>query len=183
MSNKIPPAGTPSKTTGMPITRGLREAKDMRTLLSEIHLANHISRFRDINKARRRQAVIPDVGIFWLDLAARKVYAVKTTLPEADDLAGVKVNPTGHYENWSLVVRQNPKWTHCQYEDIPRGRVVYRNTPRQPRFVVYANPAADTARLRAAIATKFNLPHDYYEFDFTDEHYQIIAHVQKSQIQ
>lgn len=158
----------------MIITRRMREAKTGKALLVEIALANRIALYRDINmKHRRGRASTPCVGIFWLDVSAKKVYAVKTVLHKADDLAGVKVAPSGHYENWPLIEKRNPKWHGVEYEDVPRGRVVYENKQHRPRFVVYTNPIANTPAMKKAIADAFLLPDGHVCHDFSDEHYQI----------
>jgi hypothetical protein len=159
----------------MEITRRMRGQKNAHILLEEISMLNRVSAFRDINLKHRRRASVPEVGVFWIDVATAKVYADKTRLPDADDNGVAKMHPLGHYDVWKKIQAQNPKWRGMEYEDIPRGRVVYLKDPHHPKFVVFTNESVKTAKLKNAIAAEFNLPTGYYEFRFDDDHYQIVS--------
>ena len=72
---------------------------------------------------------------------------------------------------WSKAIRANPKWKGLEYEQIPRGRVVYRKDPKKPEFIVYM--AKRSVRFKNKVVRRFNLPAGYVRFDFSDEHYQM----------
>ncbi len=145
-----------------------------KTLLEEISMLNRVEQFKDINLARTKMASVPEVGVFWIDLETAKVYADKYRLPDADDVGTAKIGRRGHYDVWRSIQAQNPKWKGKEYEDIPRGRVVYFKDPKNPKFVIYTNPIVGKPKYVKAIATEFNLPYGYYEFDVTDEHYALL---------
>jgi len=150
--------------------RGQRNAK---ILMEEISMLNRVSSYQDINLKHRKVASVPDVGVFWVDTATAKVYADKTRLPDADDNGIVKMHSLGHYDVWKRIQTQNPKWKGEQYEDIPRGRVIYFKDPHHPKFVVFTNKILDKAKFKNAIAAEFGLPTGHYEFDYTDDHYEL----------
>jgi hypothetical protein len=142
-----------------------------KVLLEEISLLNRIAKFKDINLARTRVASVPEVGVFWVDTATGKVYADKSPLNDADDVGTAKIHTRGHYDVWRQVQVKNPKWKGSEYEDVPRGRVVYFKDPQNPKFIVYTNKILGKSKFMKAIAAEFNLPYGYYDFDFTDDHY------------
>jgi hypothetical protein len=144
-----------------------------RVLLEEISLLNRVAQFKDINKDKMKRASVPEVGVFWVDVATGKVYADKSRLPDADDTGNAKIHTRGHYDVWRSVQVKNPKWKGKEYEDIPRGRVVYFKDPNNPKFVVYTNEILGKPKFEKAIAAEFNLPYGYYEFDFSDDHYAL----------
>jgi hypothetical protein len=155
-------------------SRRMRDAQSAKVLLEEVHIANMVDKYTEINLRNRKVAAVPEVGIFWVDIQAKKVYAEKTRLPDADDMGGFKIHLRGHYEAWGAISKQNPKWRGVEYEDIPRGRVIYVKDPHNPKFIVYTNKQVKgKTALQNAIASEFNLPSGHYEFDFTDEHYEI----------
>lgn len=154
-------------------TRRMRNAETAKVLLEEVHLTNMVAKYQDINLKSRKVAAVPEVGIFWVDIPGKKIYADKTPLPDADDMGAFKIHTRGHYEVWDSVSRKNPKWRGMEYEDIPRGRVVYSKSPEGPKFIVFANKQANKTLFKNLIASEFNLPAGHYEFDFTDEHYEI----------
>ena len=71
----------------------------------------------------------------------------------------------------SKAVRAVPKWKGLEYEQIPRGRVVYRRDPKKPEFIVYMAKTSD--KFKNKVIRRFKLPAGYVRFDFTDEHYQL----------
>lgn len=137
-------------------------------------LADMIAQYKAINRRWRHRALVPQVGVFWMDLATATVYADKTSLARARDMGNIKIHPRGHYDVWHKIVKRHPVWRGREYEDIPRGRVVWFNELPVPRFMVYANRAGNTPRMKAALARAFNLPRGHYDFDWTDEHYELI---------
>jgi hypothetical protein len=145
---------------------------ELRKLCAEMYLRNQISRFRDINLTARGEAVTPYVGIFWMDLEQTKVYSDKTPLDEAEDYGKCRIHRQCHYDTWKNIVLLNPKWKGMEYEDIPRGRVVFERNVRKSRFWIYLCPACSRrSRIKKEIINEFKLPEGFYEFRYDDEHY------------
>jgi len=151
----------------------LTAKEEERILLREIHLRNMIAKFQDMNLAERKIAAIPEVGIFWVDLDTGKVYSESTSLRDAEGYGNFKIYDGSHYESWKKVVSQNPKWRGMEYEDIPRGRVVYKMDAKKPEFIVFMARELNDAKTKRAITSRFNLPSSQTRFDFTDEHYEL----------
>ena len=151
--------------------RALRQA-----MIEEVHLRNMIAKYRDINLAKRKVAAIPQVGIFWYDMATNKVYSAASTIRDAEGYGNILIYDGTHYENWNWIRMQNPKWKKVRdYEDIPRGRVVYEKDPKKPVFIVYAPRELNNSKAKRAIRSEFGLPSGHVKFDFTDEHYSLAA--------
>ena len=144
-----------------------------RAMLDEVHLRNMIARFKAENLSRRKVAAIPSVGIFWYDQDTGKVYSEMTSMRDAEGYNDFLIHEGAHYDAWRKVVSQNPKWKGTEYEDVPRGRVVYRKDPKKPEFIVFAARELNKARSKNAIMGEFSLPHSHTRFDFTDEHYEL----------
>lgn len=133
-------------------------------LLEEIALRNAIAKFRAASKT----AAIPELGIFWID-SAGTMYAEGVSLRDAEDYGDFKNFAGAHYDIWDKVVRAVPKWQGKEYEDIPRGRVVYSKDPKKPVFVVYL--PKQILKFKDKIISRFNLPVGHTKFDTTDLHY------------
>lgn len=154
-----------------------RMAIGQKELMEEISLHNRICQYQDINKKNRpRKASMPEVGVFWVDTATGKVYASKTILREALDTGPCKIHPHGHMDVWNQIAVKNPKWRGVQYEDIPRGRVVYIKDPHNPKFSVVMAKELKAAKFKSAVTNAFSLPAGHVEFDFTDPHYEIFEY-------
>ena len=143
-------------------------------MLEEVHLRNMIAKYKDMNKAQGRKASIPYVGVFWVDLKSAEVYADKSSLKDAVNYGDFKIHSANHYETWRAVRRQNPAWAEMEYEDVPRGRVVYVKDPHKPKFIVYTAKQCKKKNIMNAIVREFELPSGSYEFDFSDEHYELM---------
>ncbi len=151
-----------------------QDKSELRKLCVEIYLRNMISRFRDINLTTHAKANTPFVGIFWMDLQKSKVYSEKTLLGDAEDYGNFKVHRKSHYDAWGNTVLLNPKWKGMEYEDIPRGRVVFKRNLKKSRFLVYLCPSSKkSSRIKAEIIREFKLPKGFFAFRYDDEHYDL----------
>ena len=110
------------------------------------------------------------VGIFWVDINSVRVYAEKVSLGDAIKYGGFLIHPLGHYDLWEKIIIRNSKWVGIEYEDIPRGRVVYKIGDSKP-FQIYACPVCNNPGIKSAIIEEFNIPPNSCIFNFTDEHY------------
>lgn len=136
-----------------------------------------LQRYQALNQRQYGAALMPRVGIFWVDLATLSVPGDPVPLDQADAYGDLRIGPRGHYETWPTILPQYPHWRGQHYEDIPRGRVVWDGNLDRPRFLIYTAP--QLRRLpaaRTAICRTFPLPKGHWTFDFTDPHYQLPAH-------
>jgi len=77
-----------------------------------------------------------------------------------------------HYKVWDEVSLQNRDFYLYEYEDIPRGRVVY--DVKSEKYIVYSNRNIITSsKAKALIINGFDLETDDVLFNY-DEHYTII---------
>ena len=143
--------------------------KDRReiAMLEEIALRNAIAKFR---AASKKKGAIPEVGIFWIDDSGT-MFAEGVSLRDAEDYGGFKVYGGDHYNSWAKAVRAVPKWQGMEYEEVPRGRVVYKKDPKKPEFIVYLPKRI--AKHKGKVVDRFNLPAGHVRFDMSDEHYRM----------
>lgn len=140
--------------------------KNEREMLQEMALRNAIAMFR----ARSKTASIPEVGIFWID-SKGTMFSQSVSLRDAEDYGDFKVFGGSHYDIWKRAVLANPQWQGLEYEEIPRGRVVYEKDPKHPEFVVYM--PKQIVKFKGKVIGKFNLPAGHIRVDTTDEHYKM----------
>ena len=146
----------------------IREKK----MLEEVALKNAVIQFRHENLAKTKVASTPEVGLFWCDLSGN-LYSESVPLPQAEEYGEFKISDKAHFDNWDKAVRANPKWKGLEYEEIPRGRVVYKIDPKKPEFIVYLPKVL--LKFKSKILARFNLPVGHVRFDTSDEHYQMAA--------
>lgn len=127
---------------------------------------------------------VPHVGIFWLLRGAGRASVLicdATPLREAEPYGDCLGHPGGHFEVWEgwrrLGARGLAKLglpsciVNHEYEDFPRGRIVYQCDER--RFIVYADPRLHAPVHRAAISSRFGLDASTVHFAL-DAHYRRI---------
>jgi hypothetical protein len=140
--------------------------KEEKAMLEEMALRNAIARFR----AKSKTASIPHVGIFWIDDKG-VMFSESISLRDAEDYGEFKVFGGAHYDIWDKAVRANPKWQGLEYEEIPRGRVVYKKDPKKPEFIIYM--PKKIVKYKGKVIGKFDLPVGSVRVDTTDEHYKM----------
>ena len=144
----------------------MRDEREIK-LLEEIALRNAIAKFR---AASKKKAAIPELGIFWLDDSGT-MYAEGVSLRDSLDYGDFRIYGGDHYSSWPKAVRAVPKWEGKEYEEVPRGRVVYKKDPKKPVFVVYLPKRI--FKHKGKVVDRFNLPGGHVRFDMSDEHYRI----------
>ena len=77
----------------------------------------------------------PHVGIFWVVSGIPLVDS--TPIDKADDCVGFINHPRSHYEYWNTLQSQGLVPAHMEYEESPRGRVIFNSSAR--RFTLYAD--------------------------------------------
>jgi len=73
------------------------------------------------------------VGIFWL--MAGKMILETTILSKAEDYGAFKVHPADHYSVWEKLQRGGVVPADMEYEESPRGRVMYDTKTRRFRLL------------------------------------------------
>ena len=73
-----------------------------------------------------------------------------------------------HIDAWPSSQKQYPHLRSLEYEDVPRGRVLYAQDAR--RFRVLLDKVLMTNSIKAAILKKFLLPRQRTDFG-CDQHY------------
>ena len=111
----------------------------------------------------------PRVGIFWL-LDDGALLLDTTPLADAEPYSDCLTHPRSHILQWEIFLQQGCVAPDIEYEEPPRGRVVYR-APTE-RFVIYA----DTCILRRKylvrkIMTTMHLPKNKTDTS-PDQHYR-----------
>jgi hypothetical protein len=122
------------------------------------------------------------VGIFWgiSDSKGRCTLVIDaTSLDYAESYGEFLTHPRGHYEVWSdwqklgiasLRKRGLPEAiAFHEYEDLPRGRIVYRVEFRE--FIVYADRKLQAPSMVNLIVSRFELPIGQYVVR-SDPHYR-----------
>ena len=106
------------------------------------------------------------VGIFWVYLGELIALPVPY---EAGIDDGLFVNgPAGHAEAWERLQRQNPRLLLFEYDEIPRGRVLFDKA--KARYVVYLDRTLFNRTTQQAVLSAFALPEAQTVFR-TDLHY------------
>ena len=127
-----------------------------------------------IAKLHGKKASIPEVGFFWIDMTGL-MYAESVPVNSVKDYGGFKGLDASHYDVWNKAVRTNPKWKGLEYEDVPRGRVIWQagEGGKDNEFIVYV--PKQLLKFKNKVISRFNLPSGNTRFDTSDEHYQIAA--------
>ena len=137
-------------------------------MLAEVNYRNLIAMYKDDNEKETKVAAIPHVGIFWFDLDGPKIYSRKVSMRNAENFAGNKIGPDTHYETWRSVKRENSSWVDMDYDEVPRGRVVFEVSGRDSGFVIYLPKELNS--VKSLIRKHFDIPSGRVRFEH-DEHY------------
>ena len=140
-------------------------------MLAEVHLRNKIALYRDLNAKRYGVAATPEVGIFWMGRSGKALHKKSVSLREAGSYGEFKTYDGSHHLEWAAATCAFPQWQGMEYEDLPRGRVVYFTSPGENRFIVYIPRVL--RRHESKILTAFMLPPGHTQFDYANEHYRV----------
>lgn len=114
----------------------------------------------------------PRLGIFWIlsDLSM-------CAFPEA--LTGDRNGPIAqdserdHISTWPEVIRRHPAYRDREYEEIPRGRIVYH--AKSGQFIAYVcDHYVNNTAIRKSLIKAFSLRGEKIRWT-TDEHYNFPA--------
>jgi len=109
------------------------------------------------------------LGIFWL--YQNKIYLQSIAVDNVQPINGFIDSDFAHYKVWDEVSKQHKDFYLYEYEDIPRGRVVYDIGNTQ--YIVYANQdIINSKKEKALIIEAFELKNKKVVFKY-DEHYRL----------
>lgn len=110
------------------------------------------------------------IGVFWI--YDNKVFLETQKLEDIKSINGFKDSDLSHYQVWDKVKNQHHKFYLYEYEDIPRGRVVY--DIEENLFIIYCNENTLQEEVsKKLILEKFQLLNENSIFK-EDGHYKII---------
>ena len=113
----------------------------------------------------------PRVGIFWL--IDGKPLIDSTPLSQAEPYGDHLTHPRGHAEVWEQYQRVGTAPSDMEYEESPRGRVIYHTKTR--RFTFLADPCIlKDKSMVSTIMSAMNLPNKSTDKG-TDAHYRCSA--------
>ena len=120
---------------------------------------------------RKRKSIVEEsmVGIFWLVGPDRLIFDV-TRISEAQLYAHALTHPRGHLAHWTALQQSGMVLPEIEYEEYPRGRVVFYHT--ENKFRLFADPCilARPAIVRRILST-MHLPRKKTEV-LGDAHYR-----------
>lgn len=108
----------------------------------------------------------PQVGIFWVFRG--RVLAAPCPVAEGVEACDMVNGPHDHVDYWPVLQRQHPELADLEYEEVPRGRVVFSRADR--RFCVYLDKKLHRPAVESRLVRVFGLPRSRTSFS-TDPHY------------
>ena len=108
----------------------------------------------------------PRVGIFWIFKG--KLLKSETALDGGAEYGDVVHSQHDHIDYWPVLRGQNPELKQLEYEDVPRGRVMYFKQTK--KFRVLMDKVLHTPQNKQLLLKAFNLPKARTTFG-TDPHY------------
>jgi hypothetical protein len=81
-------------------------------------------------------------------------------------------SPFTHYLFWDALQRSRPDLRYIEYDQIERGRVLYRQKPQKVFEALLSKEAIKDNRLKQLILEKFKLPEENIKF-IPDLHYTV----------
>jgi hypothetical protein len=99
----------------------------------------------------------PQVGVFWL--VGGKLLIDSTPVSAAEPYGVHLTHPRSHLEVWTLLQRSGKVSSESEYEEFPRGRVIYGTKTR--RFTLLADKCIlKEGDLVKRITSDMSLPND-----------------------
>lgn len=110
----------------------------------------------------------PNVGIFWL--VGEKLIIDLTPISHAETYGDCLGHPTSHLDYWTELQRTGIISADSEYEDAPRGRIVFNS--RDGQYILYADKCIrEKSNVVRKILRDFCLPEDGTVLS-SDEHYR-----------
>jgi hypothetical protein len=125
---------------------------------------------KNVHHDDRCKATEPQVGILWL--VDGKLIVASTALSMAEDYGAFKVHPGDHCSVWEKLQRGGAVPVDVEYEECPRGRVMYDVKARRFSLLVDRCILRDK-RMVTTILTTMKLPRNDTDIG-TDSHYPML---------
>jgi hypothetical protein len=116
----------------------------------------------------RRRKKEARVGIFWL--VDGKLVMDSTSLSMSEHYGGFKIHPADHCSVWEKLQQGGAVPAVVEYEECPRGRLMYDTMARRFRLLADRCILKNTGIIRDIIS-KMNLPSKNTDMG-TDSHYR-----------
>ena len=111
----------------------------------------------------------PKIGIFWIYKS--KIYLKSIETRKVNAIENFIDSDFAHYKVWDEISSQNQDFYLYEYEDIPRGRIVFNIKDKQ--YIVYSNnEIINSGKAKELILNAFNLQDEKVAFRY-DFHYEI----------
>ncbi|WP_151900471.1 hypothetical protein [Sulfurimonas hydrogeniphila] len=111
------------------------------------------------------------IGIFWIYNS--KIYFKTVKIDAVKVINGFIDSNFSHYQVWDEISLQNKDFYLYEYEEVPRGRVVYDVDNKQ--YIVYSNEdIINSNESKSFIINAFDLSSANVLFEY-DAHYEIIC--------
>jgi len=109
------------------------------------------------------------IGIFWI--YKQEIYLKSISMDTVKAINNFIDSDFSHYQVWDEISSQNKDFYLYEYEDIPRGRVVY--DIEKLRYIVYSNDdIINSSKAKKLIIEAFNLNASNVIFQY-DMHYKL----------
>lgn len=108
----------------------------------------------------------PKVGIFWV--FRRRLLMAACPVEDGVECSGAIDSRHDHVDYWKVLQRRHPELRALEYEQVPRGRVVFFQSDQ--RFCVYLDERLRTPALQQRVRKAFDLPASRTRFE-SDPHY------------
>lgn len=124
------------------------------------------SNARTSGKARAQPVASGKIGIFWVyhGKLLATAFGLNAGMKYGDALNG----PTDHVKYWPVFQARYAALRDLEYQDVPRGRVLFMQPTRQ--FRVYMDKTLHKTAIKSALRKAFSLPASRTHF-LTDAHY------------
>lgn len=127
---------------------------------------------QSMSKTKKRETKMEEsVGVFWI--FENRIYFESQSVNDIEAIHCFKDSDLSHYEVWEKIRKQNPSFYLYEYEEIPRGRMVYQTDKRQ--FIVYCNEnILQNKESRGLILANFHLIGKDVIFKEDEHYYRIL---------
>ncbi len=106
------------------------------------------------------------VGIFWV--FDEKLLPATWALQAGEEYGDAINGLADHVNYWPQFQKQNPELKRLDYQEVPRGRVLFSKTSQ--KFHIFMDKVLHEPKIKRAILKKFDLPAAKTKF-LTDLHY------------
>ena len=122
-----------------------------------------------MHKCSFKKHATAKIGIFWIHKS--KLYSKSIALDRVKSINGFIDSDFAHYKVWDEILSQNKDLYLYEYEEIPRGRIVF--DVKQKLFIIYSNyDIINLDEAKRLIMDTFGLDNKAVSFQY-DAHYKL----------